>query len=94
MAKRKQPTKREVAEENKSAWTRFFRETKMEMRKVIWPTKHEMVRYTIAVLVSVVLVSDYRSGLHIHAALQSFDSYCRMKGENICRIGKLRKKQR
>ena len=38
MAKRKQPTKREVAEENKSAWTRFFRETKMEMRKVIWPT--------------------------------------------------------
>ena len=55
MAKRKQPTKREVAEENKSAWTRFFRETKMEMRKVIWPTKHE--RYTIAVLVSVVLVS-------------------------------------
>lgn len=23
MAKRKQPTKREVAEENKSAWTRF-----------------------------------------------------------------------
>ena len=50
MAKRKQPTKREVAEENKSAWTRFFRETKMEMRKV-------MVRYTIAVLVSVVLVS-------------------------------------
>ena len=57
MAKRKQPTKREVAEENKSAWTRFFRETKMEMSKVIWPTKHEMVRYTIAVLVSVVLVS-------------------------------------
>ena len=57
MAKRKQPTKREVAEENKSAWTRVFRETKMEMRKVIWPTKHEMVRYTIAVLVSVVLVS-------------------------------------
>ena len=56
MAKRKQPTKREVAEENKSAWTRFFRETKMEMRKVIWPTKHEMVRYTIAVLVSLLII--------------------------------------
>ena len=38
MAKRKQPTKREVAEENKSAWTRFFRETKMEMRKSIQDT--------------------------------------------------------
>lgn len=57
MAKRKQPTQKEVAEENKSAWTRFFRETKMEMRKVIWPTKQEMVRYTIAVLVAVVLVA-------------------------------------
>lgn len=57
MAKRNQPTKREVAEENKSAWARFFRETKMEMRKVIWPTKQEMIRYTIAVIVSVILVS-------------------------------------
>ena len=57
MAKRKQPTKREVAEENKSAWTRFFRETKMEMRKVIWPTKNQMLNYTIATIVSVILVS-------------------------------------
>ncbi len=57
MVKRKQPTKREVAEENKSAWTKFFRETKMEMKKVIWPTKQEMIRYTIAVIVSVILVS-------------------------------------
>lgn len=48
MAKRKQPTKREVAEENKSAWTRFFRETKMEMRKVIWPTKHESEGWIMA----------------------------------------------
>ena len=57
MAKRKQPTKREVAEENKSAWTRFFRETKMEMKKVIWPTKRQLTQYTIAVVSSVVLVS-------------------------------------
>jgi len=56
MAKRK-PSKTQVAEENKAAWSRFFRETKMEMKKVIWPTKQEMIRYTIAVLVSVVLVS-------------------------------------
>ena len=57
MAKRNQPTKREIAEENKSAWTKFFRETKVEMKKVIWPTKQEMIRYTIAVIVSVILVS-------------------------------------
>lgn len=34
-----------------------FKETKMEMKKVIWPEKHQMVQYTIAVIVSVILVS-------------------------------------
>ncbi len=29
----------------------------MEMKKVIWPTKHQMIRYIIAVIVSVILVS-------------------------------------
>lgn len=29
----------------------------MEMKKVIWPEKHQMVQYTIAVIVSVILVS-------------------------------------
>ncbi len=44
-------------EERSNAWTRFFRETKMEMKKVIWPTKRQLTQYTIAVIVSVVLVS-------------------------------------
>lgn len=57
MAKRKQLTRQEVTEENKNAWSRFFRETKMEMKKVIWPDKHQLLRYTIAVIVSVILVS-------------------------------------
>ena len=29
----------------------------MEMKKVIWPTKQQMIQYLIAVIVSVVLVS-------------------------------------
>jgi preprotein translocase subunit SecE len=44
-------------EEKSNAWTRFFRETKMEMKKVIWPTKRQLTQYTIAVVSSVVLVS-------------------------------------
>jgi preprotein translocase subunit SecE len=44
-------------EENSNATTRFFRETKMEMKKVIWPTKQELIRYTITVIASVILVS-------------------------------------
>ena len=57
MAKRKQLTRPEVADENKNAWSRFFRETKMEMKKVVWPDKQQLLRYTIAVIVSVILVS-------------------------------------
>ena len=57
MAKRKQLTRQEVADENKNAWRRFFRETKMEMKKVVWPDKQQLLRYTIAVIVSVILVS-------------------------------------
>lgn len=57
-AKRKtSATRTEKAQQANSAWSRFFKETKMEMKKVIWPTKNQMVNYTIATIVSVVLVS-------------------------------------
>ena len=57
-AKRKTTaTSTEKAHEASSAWSRFFKETKMEMKKVIWPTKNQMLNYTIATIVSVILVS-------------------------------------
>ena len=51
--------KRQVSsmEEKSSTWTRFFRETKMEMKKVNWPTKAQLIQYTATVITSVVLVS-------------------------------------
>ena len=51
--------KRQVSsmEEKSSTWTRFFRETKMEMKKVNWPTKTQLIQYTAIVITSVVLVS-------------------------------------
>lgn len=51
--------KRQVSsmEEKSSTWTRFFRETKMEMKKVNWPTKTQLIQYTTTVITSVVLVS-------------------------------------
>lgn len=55
MAKRKSVMA--SSEENSAALTRFLRETKMEMKKVIWPSKQQLIQYLIAVLVSVVLVS-------------------------------------
>ncbi len=50
--------KRQVSsmEEKSSTWTRFFRETKMEMKKVNWPTKTQLIQYTATVITSVVLV--------------------------------------
>ena len=51
--------KRQVSsmEEKSSTWTRFFRETKMELKKVNWPTKTQLIQYTATVITSVVLVS-------------------------------------
>lgn len=73
MAKRK--TVMASSEEKSAAMTGFFRGTKMEMKKVIWPTKQQMIQYLIAVIVSVVLVSffDCRCRLRIYGSVQVFD---------------------
>ena len=55
--KAKRQTSAAKAQEANQSWTRFFKETKMEMKKVIWPTRKQMIQYTVAVIVSVVLVS-------------------------------------
>ena len=55
MAKAKRQTSAAKAQEANQSWTRFFKETKM--KKVIWPTRKQMIQYTVAVIVSVVLVS-------------------------------------
>ncbi len=62
MAKAKRKTsaaasRTEKAQQANSAWSRFFKETKMEMKKVIWPTKHQLLNYTITTIISVILVS-------------------------------------
>ncbi len=37
--------------------SRYFREVRSEMRKVIWPNRKELINYTGVVLVSAVIVS-------------------------------------
>ena len=36
---------------------KFVREVRSELRKVVWPTKKELVNYTIAVFIAVILIS-------------------------------------
>jgi preprotein translocase subunit SecE len=38
---------------------RFLRETYDELRKVVWPTPAELYRYTIVVVVTVVVLSSF-----------------------------------
>jgi preprotein translocase subunit SecE len=40
-------------------WSRFFRETYDELRKVVWPTPQELYRYTVVVVVTVLLLSSF-----------------------------------
>jgi len=37
--------------------TKFLREVRSEMRKVVWPTRQQTVNYTLVVVVAVVLVA-------------------------------------
>ena len=36
---------------------KFVREVRSELKKVVWPTKKELVNYTIAVFVTVIIIS-------------------------------------
>lgn len=36
---------------------RYFREVRSELRKVTWPTRPELITYTVVVLVTVAVVS-------------------------------------
>lgn len=38
---------------------RYFREVRSELRKVVWPSRQELVTYTIVVLVTVAVVAIF-----------------------------------
>ncbi len=37
----------------------FFKETKIELRKVVWPTKNETVKTTVMIMIAVVIVAIF-----------------------------------
>jgi preprotein translocase subunit SecE len=45
-----------TASQKKKGSGKFFREVKVEMKKVIWPTKKELITYTVMVFVTVFVV--------------------------------------
>ena len=58
-------TKRaQVAEKRKRTGVRqFLKEVRLELKKVDWPTRRELVSYTIVVLATLIVTTAYVAGL-------------------------------
>ena len=46
-------------DQRESRLVSFFRDTYEELRKVVWPTPAELYRYTVVVVVTVVVISAF-----------------------------------
>jgi preprotein translocase subunit SecE len=44
-------------------WVQYYREVVSELRKVIWPGRHELFTYTVVVLIFVVFVTAFVASL-------------------------------
>ncbi len=62
---RVRPRRRAAPGAGGSAPTRFLRESVSEMRKVLWPSRNELVTYTIVVIVFVVVMVSIVAGLDV-----------------------------
>ena len=51
--------RRRTRAEQESGLLRFFRETYDELRKVVWPTPQELYRYTLVVIVTVLVIAGF-----------------------------------
>ncbi|MCR4955612.1 MAG: preprotein translocase subunit SecE [Lachnospiraceae bacterium] len=52
-----------MSEEKKTPKTSWFTGLKTEFRKIIWPTKDSLIRETVAVLVSTVVLALIIAGI-------------------------------
>ena len=51
------------AKEQRTGPTQFVREVRGELRKVAWPTRPEVINYSIIVLVTVIVLTAYVAAL-------------------------------
>jgi preprotein translocase subunit SecE len=61
VAQRKKAAEKKKAEK-KGIWktiTQFLRDVRIEMKKVIWPSRPEVINYTLVVLITVAVVTSY-----------------------------------
>jgi preprotein translocase subunit SecE len=61
VAQRKKAAEKKKAEK-KGIWktiTQFLRDVRIEMKKVIWPNRTEVINYTLVVVIAVAIVGVY-----------------------------------
>lgn len=61
--RRAAPAPKPAAVKERTSPGQFVREVRGELRKVAWPTRAEVVNYSIIVLVAVVLLTAFIAGL-------------------------------
>jgi preprotein translocase subunit SecE len=62
-ARRRQPAPAPRPKEERTTPVQFVREVRGELRKVAWPTRPEVINYSIIVLVAVILLTAYIAAL-------------------------------
>ena len=58
-ARRPTPPRPQESKEKRASPIEFLREVRGELRKVAWPTRSEVVNYSIIVLVAVVVLTSF-----------------------------------
>ena len=57
--------KKQDSKKAASKVSRYFRELKAEIKKVVWPDKKQIVNNTLVVLAAIIIVSIFIGGLDI-----------------------------
>ena len=61
--RRAQPAPKPAPAKERTNLSQFLREVRAELRKVAWPTRSEVINYSIIVLVAVVILTALIAGL-------------------------------
>ena len=54
-----------MAQPSRHRWIRFLREVRDELAKVVWPSRREVITYSIVVLVTVMVLGLFVFGLDV-----------------------------
>ena len=63
VARKRSSPKQPRRDEERAGPAQFAREVRSELRKVVWPTRQELIRYSIIVLVTLVVMTLFIAAL-------------------------------